>query len=218
MVQEETKLTPETIVEMIEVSFVNGCLQLSQGYVDVLKLLIVAVKAAYEYGLSIPDLMERLSSWPVRSANRDLMKEEIALRSAWINIIYMTLAALGEKHGGSKDDVRRVTMDLDARTERLYVNYVDHVADWRRRQDFSNMDGAAVTKESLRVDDLLKACDDLVMDDEDDIDPVERAMLPQNLRVVVLTLTVLEEERRCSDDASIKKEAAMPPRPPIPGT
>src|SRR5210317_112346 len=41
---EEKELTPSTIAEMIEVSFIQSCLQLSQGYVDVLKLFIVAVK------------------------------------------------------------------------------------------------------------------------------------------------------------------------------
>ena len=46
--KEEKELTPPIIAEMIEVSFLNSCLQLSQGYVDVLKLFIVAVKAGYE--------------------------------------------------------------------------------------------------------------------------------------------------------------------------
>ena len=31
--QEEKKLTPETVVEMIEVTFINACLQLAKGYV-----------------------------------------------------------------------------------------------------------------------------------------------------------------------------------------
>ena len=54
----ETKeeLTPEIIAEMIEVSFLNSCLQLSQGYVDVLKLFIVAVKSGHELSIPLSEL------------------------------------------------------------------------------------------------------------------------------------------------------------------
>jgi len=51
--KEEKELTPPIIAEMIEVSFLNSCLQLSQGYVDVLKLFIVAVKSGHELSISL---------------------------------------------------------------------------------------------------------------------------------------------------------------------
>jgi hypothetical protein len=45
-------------------------------------------------------------------------------------------------------------------------------------------------------------------------DPVERALFVQGAKVVLLTLTVMEEEKLANDeDGSI-----MPPKPPIPGT
>ena len=82
--EEEKKLTPEAIAELVEVTFVNAILQIASGYVDVLKLFIVAVKSAYEMDLEVKvteadgdekGLIEYLDECPVQSAKRPLLPE-----------------------------------------------------------------------------------------------------------------------------------------------
>ena len=96
---EEKELTPSTIAEMIEVSFIQSCLQLSQGYVDVLKLFIVAVKAGYERSMPLNELHQLVQDCPVNSAGRDLMPEEKALRLEWMRMVYELLNALNPDTG-----------------------------------------------------------------------------------------------------------------------
>ena len=76
---------------MIEVSFVNEVMQLSQGYVDVLKLFIVAVQSGYSPEIPPTKLQKIVDQCPVQSANRPLMPEEIELRKTWMHIVYLVL-------------------------------------------------------------------------------------------------------------------------------
>ena len=87
----EDPLTPEKVAELIEVSFVNGIIQLSQGYVDVLKLLIAAIQAGYNLGMTPGNLLDTVAECPEQTANRPLMDEEVALRTTWIQIVYLVL-------------------------------------------------------------------------------------------------------------------------------
>ena len=87
----EKELTPAKVAELIEVSFVNGVMQLAQGYVDVLKLFIAAVQAGYSLKLSPESLLEAVDACPEQSANRPLMDEEIKLRTTWIQVVYLVL-------------------------------------------------------------------------------------------------------------------------------
>ena len=88
-------LTPATIAELIEVSFVQSCLQLSKGYVDVLKLFVAAVKAGYDLSVPLDDLVRLVGDSPVRSAGRELLVEEVGLRDEWMGVVYGLLDALG---------------------------------------------------------------------------------------------------------------------------
>ena len=88
-------LTPATIAELIEVSFVQSCLQLSKGYVDVLKLFVAAVKAGYDLSVPLDDLVRLVGDSPVRSAGRELVVEEVGLRDEWMGVVYGLLDALG---------------------------------------------------------------------------------------------------------------------------
>jgi len=45
-------------------------MQLSTGYVDVLKLFIVAAKAGYELGMTIPQLQLELTACKTQTAGR----------------------------------------------------------------------------------------------------------------------------------------------------
>ena len=87
----DKELTPPLIAEMLEKTFVDACMQLSSGYVDVLKLFIVAGKAAYERGLTIPQVQLEISQCKTQTAGRPLMQEEIDLRTVWLSLVYLTL-------------------------------------------------------------------------------------------------------------------------------
>lgn len=170
-------------------------------YVDVLKLFIVSLKTAFGMGLTVPDLIQKLEAHPIQSANRPLMNEEVKLRATWMNIIFMILENLDENN--NEDYVSTV----EDGTRQMYDDYVKYITDWRKAQDFSDRDAAAMVTE-LKVQSVLDGCSSAAAFITD---PMDKAMLPQNLRVALLTLTVIEEEKRCFDDK-------LPPQPPIPGT
>lgn len=228
--EKEKELTEDMIIEMIEVSFVTGVMQLSQGFVDVIKLFIVAVKAAYEKGDSsissdIPNsLIKKLGEFPIQSANRPLMKEEEFLRDTWIHLIYMILENLNHPVSQTVDGLEEVDsakIIYDEDMKRKYLPYVAYITQWRKDQNYADRDAAAMIKDDLKVDDVLQK---LASSDEGSLTALEKSILPQSTRIMILTLVVLEEEKRCLDDnegpeqQQKQKKNVMPPQPPIPGT
>ena len=206
--EEPEPLTPAKIGEMIEVTFVNGVMQLSQGFVDVLKLFIVATKAGYEQGMSMPALLREVEACPVQSANRPLMDEEAALRSSWMNVVYLVLERAGH---GTDDAAVGATVDEVARTK--YGAVVDTLADAKRRQEEEGAKADATAP--LTLDEIVAmgkssgiSFDGLNLDDA-----MEKAIAQQCLKVMKVVFTVLEEERLCFDEGGV----GPAPRPPIPG-
>ena len=202
------QLTPAKIGEMIEVTFVNGVMQLSQGYIDVLKLFIVATKAAYEQGIPIASLLKEVEACPVQSANRPLMEEEAALRSSWMNVVYLVL----EKVGHGTDDVA-VGGTIDEAARRKYGAIVNALADARRKQEEEGSKSDKIA--SLTLDAILEmgkssgmSFDGLHLDDA-----MEKAIAQQCVKVMKVVFTVLDEERLCYEEGG----AGPAPRPPIPG-
>eukprot|EP00566_Odontella_aurita_P020189 CAMPEP_0113560204 /NCGR_PEP_ID=MMETSP0015_2-20120614/19304_1 /TAXON_ID=2838 /ORGANISM="Odontella" /LENGTH=302 /DNA_ID=CAMNT_0000461889 /DNA_START=47 /DNA_END=955 /DNA_ORIENTATION=+ /assembly_acc=CAM_ASM_000160 len=190
------------IGEMIEATFVNACLQLVAGYVDVLKLFVVAVKAGYENGIPIPELIREVEECPSNTAGRDLMAEERALRDAWINVVYL---ALGEDGHASEDGgVTGESVDPGAREK--FGPAVADVVKARR----SSPEGKAPTFEEVR-----DAHPELLEGKGAEATPLEVAVASQSLRVVNLTITVVDEEMECHDGGGAGP--APKPRPPIPG-
>lgn len=193
---EKKQLTPETVAEMIEVSFVNACMQLSQGYVDVLKLFIVSVQTGYDMNLFISDLSQKLKECPNLSARRPLLEEETNLRMTWINMIYMALEELQ-----ANDDIdagKSVTTDMRAK----FGTFVKNVLKERKQ-------GKTMRDLKLNIEELI----------EDELererclnDPLAKAIYAQSCRLLFLIPTVLEEEKICLDD-----KLPTPPPPPIPG-
>lgn len=195
-------LTPEKIGEMIEVSFVNGVMQLSQGYIDVLKLFIVACKAGYEQGMPITDLTEQVEACPVQSANRPLMAEEMALRQSWMNIVYLVLQRVG--HG--TDDVN-VGMTVDETERNKFGSLVSTIA--------TAMEEDETKAASLTLDEVIEmgTANGLDFTGLDLDNPMEKAITLQCMRVIKVVFTVMEEETRCFEDGGV----GPAPRPPIPG-
>ena len=188
-------LTSDKVAELIEVSFVNACLQLAQGFVDVLKLLIAAIKAGYEIGVSPSDLMAKVDSIPDQTAGRLLMPEEIALRNTWIQVVYLTLASVNHRTDAA------VEMILD---EEIRTSFESIIPDLAARK---------AAGEQLQLELLLETHKDKFKDLDH---PFQKAIITHSLRVMWITLTVLEEEERCTNEFS-RQDAPMPPAPPIPG-
>ena len=135
-------LTAPMVAEMVETTFVNACMQLSSGYVDVLKLFIVAAKAGYELGLTIPQLQLELSSCKSQSAGRPLLAEEVELRSVWISLVYLTLERVSHLKNSSLGD----TVDPSIR-QKFYTFVYDVV----------NAQKQGYTLQTLKLENLVRS-------------------------------------------------------------
>lgn len=158
------------------------------SYVDVLKLFIVSIKSGYELGILPLELIQRVDAVERKAAGRELMVEEIRLRNTWIQVVYLVLS----KAGYSSPNVS-VTDSID---NTIVAAYSDRIAMLVKRRE---------SGEDFRADDLI---------DADVDDPAEGVIMAQSLRVVWLTLVVMEEEERCNSEFA-RQDAPM--RPQIPG-
>jgi len=214
--KEEKELTPPIIAEMIEVSFLNSCLQLSQGYVDVLKLFIVAVKSGHELSISLSVLNQLVEDCPVNSAGRDLMKEEKALRIEWMKVVYELLNALNPD-----TKVDSTTNDCDEGSDKRISQVVQ--AMWDIKKDKENEEiktggqqDATVAISNLTVEQALE-CSSILSELNDSIsDPMDKAFFTNDIRVALMTFRVLSEEELCLEGSAGNTNSV--PRPPIPGT
>lgn len=198
--EDDKELTPERVAEMIEVSFVNGVMQLAQGYVDVLKLFIAAVIAGYSLELSPGTLLETVAACPDQSANRPLMDEEVQLRTTWIQVIYLVL-----DYVKYQDKTLEDLCDPNAKDgleETIQTTYGDAIP---------ILVEAKENGESFEAEKIFQKCESVLPDSATN-NPLEKAILSQSLRVIWLALTVLEEEAICIEDKKPQK-----PQPPIPG-
>ena len=210
-------LTPETIAEMIEVSFINSCLQLASGYVDVLKLFIVAVKAGYEADLTLDSLEKLVEECPVNTANRELMKEEKDLRREWMLVVYEMLNGLKSDDGQAVQDTGSTGGASEERVSKVVKSILDVLNQLALEEEQSGgKQDAIAALASLSVSDAFSRSETLTRMNKDcNNDPMEKAFLMNDVSVGILTCKVLEEERVCIEGSSNMIE---PPQPPIPGT
>lgn len=205
--------TPAGLAEVLEVSFVNACLQLATGYVDVLKLFIAGCLAAYERDVAMDVLQEALEACPTQTANRPLLAEEVELRRTWIGVVYLTLeameytppssstaAASSGGGGGGASSLSSTTVPHDLRTR--YGSKIRLIGEAHRN-------GRRPSSSVLSVDEIMAHNDDK-NEATTDLSPLERAVLMQSLRVATLTPVVLEESQEAMRDVA-------PPTPPIEG-
>jgi hypothetical protein len=216
--EEQEDLTSETIAEMIEVSFLQSCLQLSQGYVDVLKLFIVAVKTGYQKKIPLDELHELVKNCPVNSAGRDLMKEEVDLRREWMAVVYEMMKALNHENNNcmsvtlqgqepanpNYDSQKRVAQVVDSMLQ-LQQNLQEEEHKSGGEQD------SVVALTNLTVEKALQKLPSLSQLHESIQSPMKKAFLTNDIRVALLTFKVIEEEKVCLEDSKGKKI----PRPPI---
>ena len=179
--------TSAGIAELLEVSFVNACMQLRTGYVDVLKMFIAAAIAGYELGFPIDDIQKQLSICPKQSANRPLMKEEEDLRYTWYCLVYMVLAEIGHP--------TRIGTVSESIPKEIYESYSVSTKKIANEQQKGN----------------LISAEELVQNLDSGLSEMERAIRSQSLRVATLTLVVLRESMEA------REGGVAPPTPPIEG-
>lgn len=219
------ELTLDTLIEMLDVSFINACLQLSKGYIDVLKLFIVSVQTAYKMNISIENIIQTLADYTDESskaANRKLLKEEILIRTIWIYLIYLTLQSLNiPKNNDTLSDnddssASNTTSMLLNDIKKMYNEYISYIIKNWKMSSIDEKSKFSIVSD-LTVDDVVQNCKDITSTLGDTaMDTMVKAMLPQNIRVIILTLVVLEEEKLCSDNDDNNEDVV--PSPPIPGT
>lgn len=186
--------TPTGIAEVLEVTFVHGCMQLASGYVDVLKLFIAASIASYEYGFPLSTIEEELTECKSNTANRPLMAEELTLRRNWYSLVYLTLAAMGHKTSANIDLAETVPQEI----RDVYGETVERVGLAYRMEAESA---------SMSVEELLNSSTDT-----SNLSELDRAILSQSLRVAVLTPVVVRESAEARGG-----NVQQPPTPPIEG-
>ncbi|KAL7484161.1 hypothetical protein ACHAW6_009808 [Cyclotella cf. meneghiniana] len=210
-------LTPETIAELIEVSFIQSCLQLASGYIDVLKLFIVAVKAGYEANMSVEVLSKLVEECPVNSAGRLLAHEEKELRREWMLVVYKMLNGL-QIH----DQIVDTNINSQSAEERVSrvvsaILAIRNELELEEEKSGGKQDAVAAMS-SLSVDNAIRRSDLLTNLNSLCITPMEQALLKSDIRVAVLTCKVLEEEKNCYEGSSSSNTGGEIPKPPIPGT
>ena len=159
-------------------------------YVDVLKLLIVAIKSGYEMGITPVDLIQRVDAVESKAAGRELMAEELRLRNTWIQVVYTVLSHVG----------------YESVNAGVHETIDESVASWYR----SKIPALMTRKKAGQPFNA----DDLVDKNSVIADPAASIIMTQSLRVIWFTLVVLEEEERCISEFA-RQDAPM--RPPIPG-
>eukprot|EP00977_Amphora_coffeiformis_P011599 scaffold2782_cov182-Amphora_coffeaeformis.AAC.29 len=190
-------LTPEKIAAMIEVSFIEGCMQLAQGYVDTLKLFIAAVLTAYGVTLPVNRLIDLVQECPTQSANRPLMQEEEDLRTTWIKLVYLTAHDVQYRQAIVRDAEIWTNRDED---DKLTICKA-MLPRLRKRHAEGNETGPRFQAQEIMSENM-----DILGDATKD--PMQKALLLQNLRVIWMVLTVMEEEKLAAN--------RDPPAPPIP--
>eukprot|EP00967_Tisochrysis_lutea_P056545 scaffold71430_cov31-Tisochrysis_lutea.AAC.2 len=184
-------LTSESAAEMLEMTFVHACMALASGDVTTLKLFIAAAVGACRLGVSHPELIRILGECTSNTANRPLMPEELELRHTWISLVYLTLQIVEGKEEGASHPGQTVSTaerkELLPFTEAVVLRV-----------------GEGATLQSLSIEDIAPTPID------EPRTPMQTAILKQNMRLVFLTLMVLQEEA----EAAGKTVA----RPFIPGT
>lgn len=193
---QKIELSDEKIGEMIEKTFIKGCLQLATGYVDVLKLFIAATTAAYSRRVPIPHLFSTVENCPVNTANRPLTTEEIDLRSTWIMLTYLTLLTLDKMEGSINDKASDPTNVLAIPTE-----FTDKFLPIVEQQVSQHLG-----RESVSLSTQM-----------DDGDLTAKTLMSYNKKIINLTLSNVKEAR-LANDKIIDEDAVGPPRPNIPGT
>ena len=217
--------TSDGIAELIEVSFVNSCMELRTGHVDVLKCFIASCMAGYEFHFTIPQLLESLEivEQTTQTANRPLMTEEVQLRTTWISLVYLTLSKIQHSLRGGKITKVQEREDKTTKSQSLFESIPESV-----RKDYETLVDQVATAYLNSIDNDIDTDDGtmgriLSMEELRSLDSTaasslssdaERAIRLQSIRIIPLTLQV---RREAAEAAESDQQQPNPPTPPIEG-
>ena len=190
-------LTFSQLVELIELSFLQSCVAMSQGDMGPLKLFIVAVKTAAQQSPSASKLIQAVNDCPTLGRSLDVQERE--LRSTWIQAIYQALHHC----------LDMAVHDLD---ETVVQTYSSSILEELVAIQKSGLGLNAAQFVANRQDTLLipqKANNPLLLleDESDDGagDSIQRAIVIQTIKVLYQTLDIiLQEEEQQQNQQSIE--------------
>jgi hypothetical protein len=173
-------------------------------YVDVLKLFLATLKAAYDQGIPIPELVESVAEMDEsrKSANRELTSEELSLRTLWMNLSYLTMEYLYRiedqtdnlEFDSNIDQALQESLGVSMTTRAVYKSIVE--------EKVNQFLGQA--EERTDYSDLLQG------------DTAQKAMMMYSLKIIDIVLIVIKEERAANDSGGLDGNGIGPPRPNIP--
>lgn len=218
---EEDFLTSEKIAELVDAAFVPAVMGISRGDVTELKLFVAAAQAGYTLDEPIDALCKAMTGLKVQAAGRPLMAEEEALRRLWVSLIYLTLERLaadgdggqgssGSSSEGGKTSSACVPSDIRASNEPFVANLIAAKRSGRALSECDIDEMLTSRSSSATSDDDAPAAAAAAAAAPPSRDAVERAVLQQSMRVVYLTVDVVEDEKL----AGTRADAG----PKIPGT
>lgn len=173
-------------------------------YVDVLKLFLATLRAAYDKKITIPELVESVGQMDVsrNTAKRPLVDEEVSLRTLWMNLSYLTLESLDRIEGGKENLAFDSNIDA-ALEESLAVSLTTRGAYKFIVEERVNRFLGKEVKESVNPSTPGELN--------------EAAMMAYSLKIIDLMLVVVKEERLANDKGGLDGNGVGPPRPNIPG-
>lgn len=199
----EVEINSTIVATLLEASFVPAVMSMSRGDVTEAKLFIAAAQASHQERISLDVLDAELAACPVQTAGRPLADEEAALRRLWIAFVYMALEEIGEtgtEDGGATAAAALVPAALRDEHARLVASLVG-----ARR--------ASRPLSELTLDEMAGPPAD-GKGGAAPRDAMEAAVLTQSMRIVYLTIDVVEDVERAGE----RNDAKKVPRPPIPGS
>ena len=182
------------VATMVETTFVPAVMGVARGDVTELKLFIAAAQAGWRCGFGVEKLHDLMGGLPVQSAGRPLAKEEEDLRALWLALVYLALEMQGDTGSG---DPALVPASMRDELSSYVTNLLraKAAAEPPSELDVAEMAGDGAPRSSM-----------------------ELAVLKQSMRVVYVTVDVLESIADAGEraDAPTGKADTSTPGPFIP--
>jgi len=161
------------VAEAIEKAFIAACSRTDLDYQETLRQFIRPVITAYEKGFNMPALLLEVSTVDKPSIERPLMPDEAELRTIWMSLIFLTLQTVGWPQ------LRESPSQLSISFEEKFSPFVANVVEAHRR---------GFDLRRLKLEEMIsRTGSDKVRT------PIEQAMLQQSMRIIFLTLSILED-------------------------
>eukprot|EP00904_Undaria_pinnatifida_P008347 jgi/Undpi1/4642/HiC_scaffold_18.g07996.m1 len=162
-------MEPASLASLVESTFVMAAA--GNSYQEGLKAFIATVKEAYERGYTVPALTMETSFVPTKTAGRDLLPEEVELRSIWIALVYLTL-----EHANWPQKIQRA--------HEISAPFMDRFADFVVK--VMNSAATGHTLQTLKLEEVMRR-------GAEPRTPMEAAVLSQSMRIVFATLDLMKE-------------------------